>query len=139
LGSVAHSAVTFSGSTLPEYLVFTPTEFRDGGPIEKIIAVVPIPRFHLTRYYGVFANRSQFRSKLPDMPELPANLQLGVINEDNKQNAADMGGNKSGKSGKRSRGKHYVSWAALLKRTFGVEVLQCPKCARRKSRGTSRI
>jgi hypothetical protein len=62
------------------------------------------------------------------MPEPPVNPQLGVINEDNKQNASDMGGNKSGKSGKRSRGKHYVSWAALLKRTFGVDVLQCPKC-----------
>ena len=62
------------------------------------------------------------------MPEPPVNPQLGVINEDNKQNTSDMGGNKSGKSGKRSRGKHYVSWAALLKRTFGVDVLQCPRC-----------
>jgi hypothetical protein len=106
-----------------ESILFSPSEF-----IEKLIALVPIPRFHLTRYYGVFANRSQFRSKLPDMPEPPVNPQLGVINEDNKQNASDMDGNKSGKSDKRSRGKHYVTWAALLRRTFGVDVLQCPKC-----------
>jgi hypothetical protein len=106
-----------------ESILFSPSEF-----IEKLIALVPIPRFHLTRYYGVFANRSQFRSKLPDMPEPPVNPHLGVINEDNKQNASDMDGNKSGKSDKRSRGKHYVTWAALLRRTFGVDVLQCPKC-----------
>ncbi|MEI7591187.1 MAG: transposase, partial [Deltaproteobacteria bacterium] len=81
-----------------ESILFSPSEF-----IEKLIALVPIPRFHLTRYYGVFANRSQFRSKLPDMPEPPPIPQLGVINEDNKQNTSDMGGNKSGKSGKRSR------------------------------------
>jgi hypothetical protein len=31
-----------------EYLVFTPTEFRDGEPMEKLVALIPIPRFHLT-------------------------------------------------------------------------------------------
>ena len=62
------------------------------------------------------------------MPEPPANSLLGVTIEGNSQNASNESVNKSGKSGKRSRGKHYVTWAALLRRTFGVDVLQCPKC-----------
>ena len=55
------------------------------------------------------------------MPEPPVNSQPGVVNEDNKQNATDESGNEFGKPGKRSRSKRYVSWAVLLKRTFGVE------------------
>ncbi len=46
-----------------ESLLFTPSEF-----IEKLIALVPIPRFHLTRYYGVLASRSPHRRVLPDSP-----------------------------------------------------------------------
>ncbi len=108
--------------------MFSPSEFCDGGPIEKLIALVPIPWFYLTRYYGVFANRSHCCSKLPAMQELPADPQLGFINEDNNQNISNESGNKCKKPGKRSRGKRYVSWAVLLKRTFGVDVLECPKC-----------
>jgi len=58
----------------PESILFSPSEF-----IEKLIALIPIPRFHLTSYYGVFANRSQFRSKMPDKPEPPANVLAASI------------------------------------------------------------
>jgi hypothetical protein len=44
-----------------QFLLFTPSEF-----IEKLIALVPLPKFHLTRYYGVFAKASKYRDKLPD-------------------------------------------------------------------------
>ena len=46
-----------------QFLLFTPSEF-----IEKLIALVPLPKFHLTRYYGVFAKASKYRDKLPDRP-----------------------------------------------------------------------
>ena len=39
-----------------EFLLFTPTEF-----LEKLVALVPLPKFHLTRYYGVFAPASPHR------------------------------------------------------------------------------
>jgi hypothetical protein len=44
-----------------QFLLFTPSEF-----IEKLIALVPLPKFHLTRYYGVFAKASSFLSKERD-------------------------------------------------------------------------
>jgi hypothetical protein len=47
-----------------EFLIFTPTEF-----LEKLLALVPLPRFHLARYYGVFAPASPHRKNLPDRPK----------------------------------------------------------------------
>jgi hypothetical protein len=46
---------------------FTPSEF-----IERLITLVPLPKFHLTRYCGVFAKASKYRDKLPDRPPLIA-------------------------------------------------------------------
>jgi hypothetical protein len=94
-----------------ESLLFTPSEF-----IEKLIALVPIPRFHLTRYYGVLASRSPHRRALPDLPQAnkalvtpPALPSVGL--------------------GKRKKGgKKRLTWAALLMRTFKIDVLTCSRC-----------
>ena len=88
-----------------ESLLFTPNEF-----IEKLIALVPIPRFHLTRYYGVLASRSRHRRTLPDLPQLEDVLALP---------AATLQGR--GKSRLKKAGKKRLTWTALLKRTFKVE------------------
>jgi hypothetical protein len=102
-----------------EYLLFSPTEF-----IEKLLALTPIPRFHLTRYYGVFASRSALRDKLPDMPEPPPSLDATPDNaESSKKNLKHKG--------TRQRGKRPIGWAALLRRTFGIDVLSCSKCGSR--------
>ncbi|NBO38582.1 hypothetical protein EBU99_08365 [bacterium] len=34
-------------------LLFTPSEF-----LERLVALIPAPKFHTTRYYGVLASRS---------------------------------------------------------------------------------
>jgi hypothetical protein len=115
-----------------EYLVFTPTEFRDGGPIEKLVALIPIPRFHLTRYYGVFvpralpavASRSDLRNKLPDMPEPPPAQDVPLDEKDPPKRPRKQ-------KGARRPGKRPIGWAALLKRTFGIDVLACSKCGSR--------
>jgi len=44
-----------------ESLLFTPSEF-----LERLVALIPAPRFHTTRYYGVLASRSPHRRYLPD-------------------------------------------------------------------------
>lgn len=95
-----------------ESLLFTPSEF-----IEKLIALVPIPRFHLTRYYGVMASRSRHRRSLPDRPRpedvqaLPATVPQG-----------------RGKGRCTKTGNKRLTWAALLKRTFKIDVLTCGRC-----------
>lgn len=94
-----------------ESLLFTPSEF-----IEKLIALVPIPRFHLTRYYGVLASRSRHRRTLPDLPQP----------EDDQ--GASVTPLLRGK-GKRNKGSQKrLTWAALLKRTFKIDVLTCSRC-----------
>jgi Putative transposase len=82
-------------------LVLSPSEL-----IEKLVALVPQPRFHLTRYYGVLAPGSKDRTKLPDMPD---ETQV----ESEKKN---------------SKGRNRILWAALLKRTYKIGVYQCPNC-----------
>jgi hypothetical protein len=94
-----------------ESLLFTPCEF-----IEKLIALVPIPRFHLTRYYGVLALRSRHRRTLPDLP----------------QPEGDQGASLTpllrGKGKRKKGGKKRLTWAALLKRTFRIDELTCGRC-----------
>ena len=50
-----------------QFLLFTQSEF-----IEKLIALVPLPKFHLTRYYGVFAKASKYRDKCKSRMRLVA-------------------------------------------------------------------
>lgn len=96
-----------------ESILFTPSEF-----IERLIALIPIPRFHLTRYYGVLAARSEHRKSLPDRPE-----RKEAMDEDSPPQQPPLLNKK--------RGKKRVGWAALLKRTFKIDVLQCHKCGSR--------
>jgi hypothetical protein len=103
--------VKFPRSTLPESLLFTPSEF-----IEKLIALVPIPRFHLTRYYGVLASRSPHRRVLPDLPQA------------NESQATPPAPPSHGPGKRKKGGKKRLTWAALLKRTFKIDVLTCSGC-----------
>lgn len=96
-----------------QFLRFTPSEF-----IEKLIALVPLPKFHLTRYFGVFAKASKYHDKLPDRP-LP---KPGDPNASSNQ-PTPPGKNKLLSSSKRpaeKKGAHKIRWAALLKRTIAL-------------------
>ncbi|NDG16564.1 MAG: hypothetical protein EB110_13185, partial [Betaproteobacteria bacterium] len=112
-----------------QFLLFTPSEF-----IEKLTALVPLPKFHLTRYYGVFAKASKFRDKLPDRPP-PQPDDADDPNASSPQPTPPRK-NKLLSPSKRPGGKkraHKIRWAALLKRTFAIDVLQCGKCKSRMS------
>ena len=95
-----------------ESLLFTPSEC-----IEKLIALVPIPRFHLTRYDdGGLASRSRHRGTLPDLPQP----------EDDQ--GASVTPLLRGKGKRNKWSKKRLTWAALLKRTFKIDVLTCSRC-----------
>jgi hypothetical protein len=102
-----------------EFLIFTPTEF-----LEKLLALVPLSKFHLTRYYGVFAPASPHRKNLPDRPQLKAETS----DEETASNAEPPQKSKLSRNGK---GKCRIGWAALLKRTFEIDVLRCAHCSGR--------
>jgi hypothetical protein len=76
--------------------VFAPLEF-----LEKLAALVPPPRAHLTRFHGVLAPNAKIRSKVvPKKKEAKA------------------------KTPKSKR----ISWAKLLKRVFAIDMENCTQC-----------
>ena len=80
--------------------------------LEKLAALVPLPRVHLVRYGGCLAPHSHLRVAI-----IPTPRQQGVDEE-----ATDTGSPR-------------WSWARLLKRVFALDMARCPWC----QRGTLRI
>ena len=89
------------------HVVFEPLDF-----IARLAALVPKPRFHLTRFHGVFAPNSTHRAAVTregteKQPSVPATTEP----------IAD---------GEKRRGK--MSWAMRLKRVFNIDVTVCRHC-----------
>jgi hypothetical protein len=87
------------------HLKFSGVEF-----IEKLAALVPPPRIHLIRFFGVLAPHSKIRAEVvPKKKEEPVNnCEL----------------EKKEKPRKSSR----ISWADLLARTFDIDTKHCNDC-----------
>ncbi len=98
------------------HLRFDPLEL-----LERLAVLTPRPRVNLILYYGVLAPRAAWRAAV-----VPATLQDGV----------ELGGADSVETeedaacAKPSRAGGY-QWAELMRRTFGVDVLACPRCGGR--------
>src|SRR5262249_3441236 len=75
--------------------------------LEKLAALVPLPRVHLVRYGGCLAPHSALREAI-----IPTPRQQGVDGE------------------AMQRGTPYWPWARLLKRVFALEMGTCPFCQR---------
>jgi Putative transposase len=73
--------------------------------LEKLAALVPLPRVHLVRYGGCLAPHSSLRGAI-----LPTPRQQGVEDE-----ATDTGSPR-------------WSWAQLLQRVFALAMARCPFC-----------
>ena len=79
--------------------------------LEKLAAVVPLPRVHLVRYAGCLAPHSKLREAI-----IPTPRQQGVDGDEAKT------------------GTPYWSWARLLGRVFALAMATClpPLCGRRE-------
>jgi hypothetical protein len=72
------------------------------------------------RYAGVLAPASKLRARIvpkPAAPAVPATEDIDAPAVPPKRG-----------------GSRYRPWAELLKRTFGVDVLECPKCKGKMNR-----
>jgi hypothetical protein len=85
--------------------------------LTRLCASVPPPRFHTVRYAGVLASASKLRPRI--VPE-PPNEDLGE---------GGQGTEDDDECGR--RGCRYWAWAELMKRTFSLDVLCCPRCSGR--------
>ena len=83
-----------------EYLLFSPEEL-----LEKLAALVPIPRVHLIRSHGVLAPHSKIRSKV-------------VPKREPEESTPEAHSSHAGR----------MSWAQLLKRVFKIDVETCAHC-----------
>jgi hypothetical protein len=95
--------------------------------MERLAALVPPPRFNVTRYFGVLAPAATFRPLIvPEDETSIAPTHSGcrprVESPQTDSAKTDI------KRGKQSRN---YSWAQLMLRVFELDVLSCPRCGGR--------
>ena len=106
------------------HLVFDPVEF-----LGRLAVLVPRPRINLALYHGVLGPRAAWRAAV---------VAREVARPgDGTSRTEDLGGQDSqgavdarppDADPRRARGR---LWADLMRRTFGFDVLACPRCGER--------
>jgi Putative transposase len=98
------------------HLLFDPIEL-----LERLAALTPRPRINLVLYYGVLGAHAAWRAR----------LSVPVTTEPAKEPAAERD-NRSGEPGSAATSstqpRSNLLWAQLMQRSFGFEVLACPRC-----------
>ena len=89
---------------------------NDAELVEKLAALVPAPRFHLVRYFGILASAAKQRPAIVPVPP-PAS-------------SADACGHRDSREKEMPLARNY-SWSQLMARIFAVDVLACPRCGGR--------
>ena len=90
--------------------------------LSRLSALVPPPRFHMTRYHGVFASRHHLRARvIPSSPQPLAPTQLPLL----FRTGLPEGLPEVTATPRR------IGWANLLARVFAVDVTVCSKCGGR--------
>ena len=87
--------------------------------IGRLAALVPPPRQHSVRYFGIFAPHSKLRPLVVPRPPRPKPSPACCILSDDTE---------------KSRYGRRTPWAQLLQMVFGIDVLQCPRCSCRMQR-----
>jgi hypothetical protein len=94
--------------------LFTPHEL-----IERLVAQVPRPRAHLTRYHGVLAPAFAGRSQI-----VPGGTESDVGREPSPDDEEDGNATRPRRPGR-------YPWASLIWRVFLKDVLECTRCSGR--------
>jgi hypothetical protein len=96
-------------------LLFEPVEL-----LERLAALTPRPRINLLLYYGVLGARSAWRSRLQASdPETPVSASQGTADATSSSHTTPIPSRTN------------WLWAELMQRSFGVDVLACPRCGNR--------
>jgi len=88
------------------HVIFEPEDF-----IARLVALVPNPRAHLTRYHGVFAPASRDRAEIVPRARAAASAERAEVSVSDRQRA--------------------MSWAQRLKRVFAIDIETCQQCGGR--------
>jgi hypothetical protein len=92
------------------HIVLTPLEL-----LERLAAIVPRPRVHLTRFSGVFGPHYKWRALIVPKPKTTQGVEvaptLALVQSLDKPPTNSR-----------------ISWAKLLKRVFNIDVEICSSC-----------
>jgi Putative transposase len=86
------------------HIVMSPLEF-----MQRLAALVPRPKLHLTRFHGVLAPHAKLRAAIVPSPA---------------EKATAHSADHARAHGSPAR----MSWARLLKRVFDIDIERCPNC-----------
>ena len=100
-------------------VVFDPVEF-----LGRLAVLVPRPRINLILYHGVLGPRAAWRSEVVPCPASDDGRDVG------KESAAEQALDADPAETARSQARGQC-WASLMARTFGFDVLACPRCGGR--------
>jgi hypothetical protein len=95
------------------HLLFEPVEF-----LEKLAALTPRPEINLVLYHGVLAPHARGRA------EVISYRRADIGRAPDPSAVVEAGRGRAGSP-------RYWTWAALMRRTFDLDVLRCPRCAGR--------
>lgn len=105
-------------------LILTPDEFLD-----RIVALIPPPRKHRHRYFGVFAPNSPWRKRVIARAGLPIETPLSQSKNKAIQAETLNGANAEETCNDDGFIKTCVSlWAILMARIYEIFPLSCPDC-----------
>jgi hypothetical protein len=84
--------------------------------LAKLIPLIPPPRQHQVRYYGFLAPHAKLRPLVVPPATKPSST------DPHPSECAPPSATSS---------RHRIAWAALMMKVFGIDVLECPRCAAR--------
>ncbi len=103
------------------HLVFDPVEF-----LGRLAVLVPRPRTNLLLYHGVLGPRAAWRAAVvPREVAPPWDRESRTEDLTSHDGQAQTDTNAPDADRRRARGR---LWADLMRRTFGFDVLACPRC-----------
>jgi hypothetical protein len=101
-------------------VVFDPVEF-----LGRLAVLVPRPRTNLILYHGVLGPRAAWRAEVvprrPSVDDGDAGVKDSATEQVRQADPAET-------ARRQARGQ---CWASLMARTFGLDVLACPRCGGR--------
>jgi hypothetical protein len=90
--------------------------------LARLAVLIPRPRINLVLYYGLLAPRAPWRAEVV--------ASAGSDWSDEPPGGAGARGDDVTAPPSRRRPSAYL-WADLMRRTFGMDVLECPRCGGR--------
>jgi hypothetical protein len=105
---------------------FTPTEL-----LEKLAAMIPKPRVNLLLYHGEFAPHARGRADAVRHAQAQSARARGCEADGGDAPRTDPDRTSPAAPTAPYGRPTYYRWADLLRRTFAIDVLECPECGGR--------